>query len=164
MKKLTALIFVSTLLSACSTMLIKNPENTTAQTHDKIHTSAAAPKTDLQRVETIIKSLSKDLMFESGSAQLKPKAVSALQELAEIIATESSVKIAVNGFTDSSGNEKINLPLSEDRAYAVGSILIMKGVPSDRVLMNGFSSKNPVADNTTPEGRAVNRRTELSLN
>lgn len=173
MKKIITLVFVSSSLAGCSTMLMKNPEgmnlalesvSTSTSSNDMIRASTAAPSLDANRVKALISALSRDLRFEAGSTQLKPRALSALKELAQLISAKPSAKIAVGGHTDTSGDDKINQQLSLARARAVGSVLIQNGVAANRVAVKGYSSQKPMSKNTTASGRAFNRRAEIILN
>ena len=71
--------------------------------------------------------------------------------------------IQINGHTDNSGKAADNKTLSENRAKAVTNYLISKGIAQGRLTSKGFGDTQPVADNASPEGRAKNRRTELSV-
>jgi outer membrane protein OmpA-like peptidoglycan-associated protein len=74
-----------------------------------------------------------------------------------------SLKIRINGHTDNVGKSADNLKLSNDRAKAVISYLTSNGIESTRVSAQGLGDTQPVADNTTEQGRATNRRTELKI-
>jgi outer membrane protein OmpA-like peptidoglycan-associated protein len=74
-----------------------------------------------------------------------------------------SVKIQINGYTDNVGNDADNLKLSENRAKAVVDFLITKGIDATRMTWKGFGETQPVADNSSEEGRALNRRTEFVI-
>ena len=67
------------------------------------------------------------------------------------------------GYTDSSGPDSINYPLSQDRADSVANYLIAQGVSGTRITPIGKGPKNPIADNKTKEGKAMNRRVEINL-
>jgi outer membrane protein OmpA-like peptidoglycan-associated protein len=71
--------------------------------------------------------------------------------------------IDVDGHTDSQGTEEKNQTLSENRAAAVKTYLVSKGISEDRLKSTGYGSTKPVADNKTAAGRAKNRRTELGV-
>ena len=71
--------------------------------------------------------------------------------------------VDVIGNTDSSGGDAINQPLSERRASSVASELVRNGVLAQRLYVAGNSSRNPVASNATPEGKAQNRRVEILI-
>lgn len=108
-------------------------------------------------------SLSGGVLFTSGKSELLPGAQNSLGQIAEAIAAQSDKKVLVEGHTDSRGGDESNLALSRARAASVGSFLISRGVPTERVTTNGLGSSRPVADNNTPEGRANNRRVEIVI-
>jgi outer membrane protein OmpA-like peptidoglycan-associated protein len=70
-------------------------------------------------------------------------------------------KIVVEGYTDSTGTDAVNIPLSEARASEVRAYLISRGVPDQNIVAKGFGDARPIASNKTPEGRASNRRVEI---
>lgn len=72
-------------------------------------------------------------------------------------------RIVVTGFTDNSGNDAINVPLSADRAKSVADFLVSQGVAADHITSTGMGSANPIASNDTVEGRALNRRVEITV-
>src|SRR5690606_13325919 len=71
--------------------------------------------------------------------------------------------VDVAGHTDSTGTEAVNNPLSQRRASSVASYLQSQGVSAQRFLINGYGSTRPVASNDSPDGRAMNRRVEITL-
>ena len=102
--------------------------------------------------------------FDVDSFELKPGVLSTLTDQARLLGTAfAGVDVHVCGHTDSSGSESHNLELSLQRAQAVASFLGQGGVPAERLKVLGLASEFPVADNATPEGKALNRRTELVL-
>ena len=86
-----------------------------------------------------------------------------LTQIAAKIKDCPDAKVAVKGFTDNTGNDAINQPLSENRAKAVADFLVSQGVAAGNVTSQGFGSANPVASNDTPEGKAQNRRVEIAV-
>ncbi|MDU4171216.1 MAG: OmpA family protein, partial [Citrobacter freundii] len=74
-------------------------------------------------------------------------------------------KTAVNvlGFTDSTGSQDLNMRLSQQRADSVASALITQGVAANRIRTQGMGPSNPIASNSTAEGKAQNRRVEITL-
>jgi outer membrane protein OmpA-like peptidoglycan-associated protein len=69
--------------------------------------------------------------------------------------------VQILGFTDNTGSDAINYPLSENRALSVKNYLVSRGVPPQRIATQGMGPQNPVASNQTEEGRALNRRVEI---
>jgi outer membrane protein OmpA-like peptidoglycan-associated protein len=102
-------------------------------------------------------------MFDSGSRNLAPGALSRLDSVAATLNRYPDADVVVKGHTDAQGAEEANLRLSEDRAQMVKNHLIDKGVAGGRIQAIGFGESLPVATNATPEGRAMNRRVEIEL-
>lgn len=99
--------------------------------------------------------------FDTDKSSLKPDGQTAVEEINKVLNADMSLKIAVDGHTDNTGNEERNLILSKERAAAVRSALIKKGIAEERLISNGFGSKKPLVTNTTEENKAKNRRVEL---
>jgi outer membrane protein OmpA-like peptidoglycan-associated protein len=74
-----------------------------------------------------------------------------------------NMKVLISGYTDNVGKPADNLILSKGRAVSVVNYLLFKGVQKDRLSYKGFGETNPIATNDTEQGRALNRRTELSV-
>lgn len=102
-----------------------------------------------------------DVLFETGRFTIKQDAQISLARVATIIKLNPSLHIQVEGFTDSVGTPAANQTLSENRAFAVRDFLVQNGVPRDNVTARGFGATNFVADNSTPAGRAQNRRVNM---
>ena len=106
--------------------------------------------------------LSGAVLFASDKSELLPIAKERLDQVAVALqSTDPSQKIVVEGHTDSVGVDAYNQKLSEDRAKAVRDHLVSKGVEANRISYVGKGETVPTADNTTPEGRANNRRVEI---
>lgn len=103
------------------------------------------------------------VLFESGRAALIPLAKARLDEVADALLANRDGDIAVEGHTDTQGNDFLNDRLSQDRAAAVRDYLIGRGVAADRIKAIGRGSHFPVADNGSSEGRANNRRVEIVI-
>jgi OOP family OmpA-OmpF porin len=117
---------------------------------------APAPAPTVQRV-----TLSADALFDFDKAVVKPEGRSKLDEL---LGSQTRIdSISAVGHTDSIGSDAYNQKLSQRRAEAVKSYLISKGVPADRIRTDGRGEKQPVADNRTRDGRALNRRVEIEV-
>lgn len=105
-----------------------------------------------------------NVTFATNSAQLDAKASASLDQVAQVLAKYTDTTIRVNGYTDSTGSDAINQPLSENRARSVSDYLVRSGVAANRITALGYGSRNPVASNDTVEGRAQNRRVEILVN
>jgi len=101
--------------------------------------------------------------FKSDSANLEPLAIKTLEKILTLMKTNPELKIEIIGHTDSTGPEDYNQRLSELRARVVADWLIRNGINSKRIKAIGKGESEPIADNSTPEGRAKNRRTEIRI-
>src|SRR3984885_750346 len=102
-----------------------------------------------------------DVLFDTGSYTLKPGAREKLAKISGILLAYPSLKVQVEGHTDSVGSDDFNQRLSEQRAESVREYLVDQLVPANAVTAFGFGKTKPVATNDTPEGRQQNRRVEL---
>ena len=100
--------------------------------------------------------------FETGKSTLTPESQTILNGVAEALVANEEVKVQVSGHTDNTGSLALNRRLSKARAEAVRQYLVEKGVAADRLTSAGFGPDRPVASNRTAEGRAQNRRVELT--
>ena len=101
--------------------------------------------------------------FATDGATVAPDSQQLLAQIAQKVKACPSVKVAVTGHTDNTGNDAINVPLSGNRAKSVADELISDGISGDAVTSQGVGSANPVASNDTPAGRAQNRRVEITV-
>jgi outer membrane protein OmpA-like peptidoglycan-associated protein len=104
-----------------------------------------------------------DILFDVGQATLKPTAQKNIQQIAAVLKQYPSHHIAVEGYTDATGGDQYNLKLSMDRAASVRTALVGGGIDSTIISSHGFGKANPVASNTTADGRAANRRVEIII-
>ena len=102
-----------------------------------------------------------NVYFETASAKLKEKSFAELDELVEFMQRKQTAVIEIQGHTDSEGSEEDNQVLSENRASSVRTYLLNKGIAPERVKSKGFGESQPIADNSTEQGRALNRRTTV---
>jgi len=102
-----------------------------------------------------------DVLFDSGKYTLRPLAREKLAKISGIVLAYPSLKLAVEGNTDSVGTEDFNQKLSEERAEGVRTYLTQQGVPESSTTAAGFGKTRPIATNDTSEGRQQNRRVEL---
>jgi len=102
-----------------------------------------------------------DVLFDSGKYTLKPGAREKLAKLSGIILAYPSLKLEVEGHTDSVGTDEYNMKLSENRANSVRDYLVVQGINASSIAARGFGEGQPVATNDTAAGRQQNRRVEL---
>ncbi len=120
--------------------------------------------TDANNLTAVKVTFNSGLMFDTNKYDLKANAKSDLAEFAQVLIEFADADVAIFGHTDSTGNDKINDPLSVNRANAVANYLLASGVSPVQVKsVVGKGSKEPVADNGTSAGRAENRRVEIYL-
>jgi outer membrane protein OmpA-like peptidoglycan-associated protein len=105
--------------------------------------------------------LSGSVLFASNRAVLLPDAKIRLGQVADVLMTNKERKLTVEGHTDSQGSADHNLDLSQRRADAVRSYLVERGYQGDLIIAHGLGEGTPVADNSSAEGRANNRRVEI---
>jgi len=115
------------------------------------------PKTIIEYGARVFPSIN----FYTGSALLTEASYPTLNDLAQSLVTFTTVKIEVRGFTDATGTDDRNKQLSQDRAQTVVDFLISKGVAANRLKAVGMGPANPIGDNSTVEGRVLNRRVEI---
>jgi outer membrane protein OmpA-like peptidoglycan-associated protein len=101
------------------------------------------------------------ILFDTDAATIRAVSRAVLDEVASLLAAETSWKLLVEGHTDAQGDEGHNQRLSESRAAAVRDELIRRGVDAARLRAAGYGETRPVGDNATEIGRAQNRRVEL---
>ena len=142
------------------------------QLNQTMSAEVAANQMQITRLRDAIKvTVNNELLFPSGDWQMPGEAQQTLSKIVPILAPKQQAKLQVNGYTD---NVPIgpglmrqgitsNLELSQKRADTVMQFLIAQGVNPSLVSAQGFGDANPVASNDTPQGRAQNRRVELTL-
>ena len=121
--------------------------------------------TDMSAVEKAIaetgKFVTNNILFETGKATLKPESMEEIQKVADYMKKNPTARFEVQGHTDNQGSDKINDPLSQQRAEAVVKALEGLGCDPFNMRAVGKGSHEPVADNATEAGRAKNRRVEF---
>lgn len=120
---------------------------------------APAPEPPPQAQRIVLRGV----QFDLDKADIRPDAAVVLDEAANQLAASPGTSVAVGGHTDSTGADDYNQSLSERRAASVRDYLAGKGVDASRLSTSGYGESQPVADNATAEGRALNRRVELSV-
>ncbi|MBK9485434.1 MAG: OmpA family protein [Chitinophagaceae bacterium] len=125
--------------------------------------SAFVVNIPLQPIEKGATIVLKNIFFETGRFDLQNESKSELNKLVILLNDNPNLKIQIDGHTDNVGQEKDNLLLSANRAKAVVGYLLSKSINTQRLSYKGFGSSRPVAGNATEPGKALNRRTELSI-
>jgi len=108
--------------------------------------------------------ITETVYFDTGKATIKPVSFGLLDDVATVLNTYPQIKkVRVEGHTDSQGDDASNMKLSQDRAASVMAYLVGKGVAAERLTAQGFGETQPIADNATPAGRALNRRVSFVI-
>lgn len=103
----------------------------------------------------------RNILFATGKHDLLPGSFVELEKVAALLQENGLLNVQINGHTDNVGKQQDNQLLAENRARAVVEFLVSRGIAAKRLSYKGFGAAVPVADNSTEEGRAVNRRTEM---
>lgn len=128
-----------------------------------ISDSAAQKNIVLQPIEKNAAIVLKNIFFETNRFELSPASVTELDKLVSLLQENPTIKIEIGGHTDNVGKAADNLTLSDHRAKAVVDYLLTKKIDPARLSAKGYGMTQPVADNNTTEGRALNRRTEMKI-
>lgn len=103
------------------------------------------------------------ITFNTNEAIIKTSANQVLDSVAKVAKEYNKTTLQVLGYTDSTGNDAINIPLSQKRAASVAQYLILRGISAVRISAAGMGAQNPIASNATAAGREQNRRVEIYL-
>jgi outer membrane protein OmpA-like peptidoglycan-associated protein/tetratricopeptide (TPR) repeat protein len=125
--------------------------------------SAVVKNIELQPIERNASVVLKNIFFETNRYELTPASLVELDKLVVLLAENPTISIEISGHTDNIGKAETNLLLSENRAKAVVDYLASKKIDAKRLAYKGFGLTNPIADNATEMGRALNRRTEMKI-
>ena len=120
--------------------------------------------TDANGLEAIKVTFDSGILFATNKADLNAASKASLTQFAEVLKENKDMDIAIFGHTDNTGTDAVNNPLSKNRAQSVSKFLKSQGVSSSQIkTIDGQGSKNPVANNSTAEGRKQNRRVEVYM-
>ncbi len=122
---------------------------------------ASGGKKLYDRVVSEGKFITRGILFDVNKASIKPESGGILNEIAQMMQEHPDIKFRIEGHTDSDGETEYNLNLSTQRSMAVKDALIKLNIEPGRLESIGFGESKPIADNTSPEGKANNRRVEF---
>ncbi|MPM25221.1 Protein TolB [bioreactor metagenome] len=105
----------------------------------------------------------KNIFFDTDKFDLKPESYAELEKVRLMLVSNPKMRIEIGGHTDNTGSIEHNKTLSENRAKAVVNYLVSKGISASRMTYKGYGDTVPISTNDTPEGRALNRRTEFKV-
>ena len=103
------------------------------------------------------------ILFATNSSTLNQASINALTQFSNSLKTNPETDVQIFGHTDSTGSDQVNIPLSQQRAGSVQNFLMGQGILSSRMTSQGMGSSQPVADNSTVDGKAQNRRVEIYI-
>ena len=126
-------------------------------------TSATGSGAPIEALKTIVDRAARQIFFETGSYRLLSRSFSSLDTLAHILKENQALHISIEGHTDNMGKAQDNQLLSENRAKAVLEYLLKAGIEARRLQATGYGQQQPIAPNSTTEGRATNRRVVLQI-
>lgn len=118
------------------------------------------PETD----RDVMRRAMEGLFFETGSSNIKSESLPILQNVANLLKAHPEYRLSIQGHTDNTGGDELNLKLSQERADAAKQYLVDQGISAERISAVGYGATKPILSNDTEEGRSKNRRVEFKLN
>lgn len=130
---------------------------------ERVNKQAQKKDIALRAIQIGEKVILNNIFFGTDSWEIKSESESELNSLHEFLVLNHRISVEISGHTDNTGSESKNKTLSENRAKAVYSALIKRGISENRLCFKGYASSKPIGDNTNEEGKAKNRRTEFKV-
>ena len=130
---------------------------------EQIQNAQVETVTDVNNLQAIKVTFDNGILFATNKSELSPAARASLQKFAASLKNSPDTDVTIYGHTDNTGSRAINEKLSKERAEAVANFLVGNGVSRARITTEGLAYDQPVADNSTAEGRAKNRRVEVYI-
>lgn len=157
-------VAVGTAVGAGTGAIIGHRMDKAAAAAAEIDNATVETITDANNLTAVKVTFNSGVLFATNKSELNSAVKADLAQFAKVLNTYSDADVAIFGHTDSTGNDAINDPLSVSRATSVATYLMGQGVASSQIKsVEGFGSKQPIADNSTAEGRKLNRRVEVYL-
>lgn len=142
----------------------KHMDKVKAEAEKELENAKVEEVTDANGLKAVKVTFDSGILFALNKSDLNASSKTELAKFSSVLKNNSTCSVDIQGYTDSTGNDGINLPLSQKRAEAVSTYLKSCGVSSTQISnVTGFGSQNPVADNSTKEGQAQNRRVEVYM-
>jgi outer membrane protein OmpA-like peptidoglycan-associated protein len=135
--------------------------NIPGRTLDTLWAEAEYNTSDLMPWDKVGSAFTRPIRFDFDKFEIKSESFYILDEIADVMLSDPKLKLEIQGHTDNTGGIEYNLTLSENRAKAVYDALVSRGIEPGRLRYRGFGFSRPIAKNDTPEGQALNRRTEF---
>jgi outer membrane protein OmpA-like peptidoglycan-associated protein len=142
----------------------KHMDKVKAETAAQVQNATVEEVTDANGLKAVKVTFDSGILFQTNKYVLNSSSKNSLAKFATVMKNNKDCSIDIQGYTDNTGNDGINQPLSTNRAQSVANYLTQCGVPSNQFKnISGFGSSNPVADNSTASGRQQNRRVEVYM-
>lgn len=142
----------------------KHMDKVKAEAQAKLDNAKVEEVTDANGLKAVKVTFDSGILFALNKADLNAASKNELAKFSTVLKNNSDCSVDIQGYTDSTGNDAINVPLSQKRAEAVATYLRSCGVNNSQLQnVQGLGSSNPVADNSTKAGQALNRRVEVYL-
>jgi len=154
---------VGTIVGAATGTIIGKKMDKQKAELEKIQGAEVATVTDENNLQAIKVTFDAGILFATGKSDLNQSSIDALTSFAETLKSNPDTYVGIQGHTDNTGSRSLNEKLSLERANSVANFLRGKGVQDSRMTTEGKAYDVPVADNTTVEGRAKNRRVEILI-
>ena len=150
--------------TATGAIIGKHMDKVAEQARQQVENAKVEQVTDNNGLSAVKLTFDSGILFDTNKYDLKANSKTELAKFSNVLKNNTDCQVDVQGYTDSTGNDGINQPLSQNRANAVRDYLLSCGVPASQLKnVLGYGSSNPVADNATVEGRQKNRRVEVYL-
>lgn len=155
---------IGTAVGAGAGALIGKRMDKAAEAASEIENATVQTVTDANNLTAVKVTFDSGVLFATNKYALNANAKANLQQLSKVLKEYNDADVAIYGHTDSTGSDAVNDPLSVNRAKAVADYLLSLGVSTGQIKnIEGFGSREPVADNSTAAGRAENRRVEIFM-
>lgn len=141
----------------------KSGANSNKNKKDSVVSAANKSNIKVENTSAGIRLTIQNLQFKADSSELLPGEEKRLEQIATVLKQAGNSQFLVEGHTASTGNEKGEMQLSAERAHSIAEALSKKGIQASRFITKGSGSHKPIADNSTPEGKAQNRRVEITI-
>ena len=154
---------VGAVVGTTAGVIIGNRMDKQKEELEKIAGAQVEEVVDANDLKAIKVTFADGILFATGSSQLSQSSRNSLTDFAKSLADNPHTDVTIYGHTDNTGSRAVNETLSADRARAVATFLSGQGIASNRFTTQGLAYDSPIADNSTAEGRARNRRVEIFI-